>query len=285
MPELPEVETIVRQLLKRCHILNNPITAITWKRPNRWVGLEPEATVARLVNRSISAIRRRGKYILFDLDDGQTLIIHLRMTGKLLYQPAGISPDRHTREIFHFADGSTLQFNDPRTLGRIYLLDPGESIAPLEKMGPEPFSKEFSIENMRQSIQKSRLEIKDFLLDQTKIAGIGNIYASEILFICGIHPQRVASSLSENDIAAIIKTVPEILQKAIDLNGTTFLDYRTAENKTGEFQNMLKVYGKTGNACSRCGTAIERIVQKQRSSFFCPQCQTTAASAGQVKSS
>jgi formamidopyrimidine-DNA glycosylase len=273
MPELPEVETIVRQLLKRCHILNNPITAVSWERPNRWVGAEPEAAVDRLVNRQISAIRRRGKYILFDLDDDQTLIIHLRMTGKLLYQPAGIAPDKHTREVFHFADGSTLQFNDPRTLGRIYLLTPGETIKPLEKMGPEPFSAEFSFENMRHSMWKSRLEIKDFLLNQTKIAGIGNIYASEILFTCGIHPQRVTASLSDAEIMAIVKTVPTILQQAIDLNGTTFLDYRTAENKTGEFQKMLNVYGKTAEPCPHCDTPIERIVQKQRSSFFCPGCQ------------
>ncbi|MCK5739566.1 DNA-formamidopyrimidine glycosylase [bacterium] len=280
MPELPEVETIVRQLLKRCHILNNPITAVSWERPNRWVGIDPEAAVARLVSRRVLRIRRRGKYILFDLDDGQTLIIHLRMTGKLLYQPAGISPDPHTREAFHFADGSTLQFNDPRTLGRIYLLAPGETIAPLQKMGPEPFSAEFSFEHIRLAMIKSRLEIKDFLLNQTKIAGIGNIYASEILFTCGIHPQRVTASLSDNEVAAIVKTVPDILQQAIDLNGTTFLDYRTAENKTGEFQKMLKVYGKTAEPCKNCGTAIERIVQKQRSSFFCPQCQPPIASTG-----
>ena len=225
------------------------------------------------MNRRILRIWRRGKYILFGLDDAQTLVIHLRMTGKLLYQPAGISPDKYTREVFYFADGSTLQFNDSRTFGRIYLLAPGEIIPSLAKMGPEPFSPEFSFENIRQAMRNSRLEIKDFLLNQNKIAGIGNIYASEILFACGIHPQRIVASLSEEEIAAIVKTVPAILQQAIDHNGTTFLNYRTAENKTGEFQKMLKVYGKTAKACTRCGTAIERIVQKQRSSFFCPQCQ------------
>lgn len=273
MPELPEVETIVRQIRKCGLILNNPIVKIDFFRPQRWLGIEPEEVTVRLLGRQFVDISRRGKYIILKLDDGARLVVHLRMTGKLFCSAKGDALNQFSREIFHLKDGSSLQFNDPRTLGKLYLLQPGETLEPLEKMGVEPLAAEFTREYLQQLLNSCDREIKDFLLDQTKIAGIGNIYASEVLFLCGIQPERRTGTLTPPEVKLLHQHIPAILQRSIDLKGTTVYDFRTAENKKGSFQLELKVYGRNGEKCFKCGTEIKRIVQKQRSSYFCARCQ------------
>lgn len=273
MPELPEVEVIVRQLIENGHVLENQIVKLTFFRPQRWLDVEMGAVTPRLVGRRFSSVSRRGKYIIFTLDDSQKLVIHLRMTGKLLWLPNFEQVNSHTREIFHFQDGSSLQFNDSRTLGRLYLLEPNQALDALEKLGVEPVSPDFSEKILREQLASCNREMKDFLMDQKKIAGIGNIYASEILFRCSIHPKQRSGSLTGKEIKKLTREIPAILELAIQNKGTTIFDYRTAENKTGEFQNMLKVYGKAGEPCPNCGAEIQRIIQQQRSSFFCPACQ------------
>jgi len=273
MPELPEVETIVRQLRACGLILQNPIVQIDLFRPGRWPGMLPEEILPRLVGRQFTEISRRGKFIIFTLDDGARLVVHLRMTGKLFCSATRAAVNQFTREIFHLQDGSSLQFNDPRTLGKLYLLRRGEILAPLEKMGVEPLSDDFSSEHLQNLLQTCNRELKDFLLDQTKIAGIGNIYASEVLFLCQIHPERRTQSLTSPEVKLLHKNIRAILERSIELKGTTVYDFRTAENKKGSFQLELKVYGRDGETCLNCGKDIQRIVQKQRSTYFCGGCQ------------
>ena len=273
MPELPEVEVIVRQLRQAGHILNNTIRQISFYRPQRWIGITVADVSGHLIGRHFTEITRRAKYIILTLDNHSQLIIHLRMTGKLLWSARCAAINSYTREIFHFEDGSSLQFNDSRTLGKLYFVRAGAVLPEIEKSGIEPLSTDFSKEKLHQLITACNLEIKDFLLNQTKIAGIGNIYASEICFRCGIHPKRRTRHLTDVEIDTLFKHVPDILQQSIDHNGTTVYDFRNAENKRGEFQKLLEVYGRRGKRCLRCGTPIVRIIQKQRSTYFCPQCQ------------
>ncbi|MCI0513195.1 DNA-formamidopyrimidine glycosylase [candidate division KSB1 bacterium] len=273
MPELPEVEVVVRQLLQNCCVLNRQIVNVTYTRPNRWPGTTPADVIPKLIGRMFRHITRRGKFIIFHLDDSAQLIIHLRMTGKLLWQPAGPNENKFTRETFYFQDGSSLQFNDARTLGRLYYVAPHQVFEPLVKLGPEPFDPEFTPEKLSTLLQHSNLEIKDFLLNQSKIAGLGNIYAAEVLFRCRLHPQQRARHLKAREINDLHDNIRQILQTAIEMKGTTISDYRNAENHTGEFQRELKVYGRVGEACVECGTPIERMMQKQRSTYFCPRCQ------------
>jgi formamidopyrimidine-DNA glycosylase len=273
MPELPEVETIVRQLRESGLILKNPIVKLDLFRPTRWPGIQPEEIAPRLVGRQFTDISRRGKFIILNLDDGAKLVVHLRMTGKLFCSASGDAINKFSREIFHLKDGSSLQFNDPRTLGKLYLLRPGDVLAPLAKMGVEPLSAEFTPEHLQFLLNSCNREIKDFLLDQTKIAGIGNIYASEVLFLCQIQPERRTGALTPPEVIRLHQHIPAILQRSIELKGTTVYDFRTAENKKGSFQLELQVYGRDGKKCFQCGSEIQRIVQKQRSSYFCARCQ------------
>lgn len=273
MPELPEVETIVRQLRACGLILQNPIVQIDLFRPGRWPGVAPEEITARLIGRQFTEILRRGKFIIFTLDDDARLVVHLRMTGKLFCSATRTAVNQFTREIFHLQDGSSLQFNDPRTLGKLHLLRPGEALEPLEKMGVEPLSDDFSPGHLQNLLQSCNREIKDFLLDQTKIAGIGNIYASEVLFLCQIHPERRTQSLTATEATLLHENIRAILARSIELKGTTVYDFRTAENKKGSFQLELKVYGRNGEKCFQCGKEIQRMIQKQRSTYFCAGCQ------------
>lgn len=273
MPELPEVEVIVRQLNRCRRLFESPISEIALYKPNRWVGITPEEIPQKMAGRILENITRRAKFIILTFDDNSRLVIHLRMTGKLICDANQENELKYTREVFQFKNGSKLFFNDSRTLGRLYYIAPNEKIPEIEKLGVEPLSGDFSENILRKLLADCNPEIKDFLLNQTKIAGIGNIYASEILFICKIHPERRTQTISPKEIQCLAQTIPWILQRSIDFNGTTIIDFRNAENKTGEFQKELKVYGRKDKPCTICGTEIKRIVQKQRSSFFCEKCQ------------
>jgi formamidopyrimidine-DNA glycosylase len=279
VPELPEVETVARQLeplLSRRRISAVEILDAKLEGPD-WDALK---------SRTIKSVYRSGKRIVIETLKGASpkfLTVHLRMTGRLIWVPSGGKAvakdayqlkvplsDKSLRARFKL-DGGELRFYDARRFGVLELHD---SLAAIEPVGIEPLSERFSATTLGGLLAGARGEIKPWLLRQDKIAGIGNIYASEVLFACGIHPQRSAGSLSDAEVKAVWRETRRILRLAIKHCGTTFSDFQDSTGSTGSFQRFLKVYGCEGQPCPSCGGAIERLVQQQRSSFFCPNCQS-----------
>jgi formamidopyrimidine-DNA glycosylase len=271
MPELPEVETVVTEL--RPHLVGRRILAadVLWERTLAAPDLP--AFAGRLVGRGITGLGRRGKHLLFSLDSGDTLIIHLRMTGRLEIVP-GDSPVRagpHARAWFDLSGGECLVFTDARKFGRIWLAeDPAEVLGAL---GPEPLNWDFDADRLAGRIRRRRVAVKALLLDQAVVAGIGNIYADEALFLAGIHPLRPGMSLSDGEIERLHAAIRQVLQEAISQQGTTLRDYRPPYGLEGAYQHQLRVYQQTGRPCPRCGAPIQRIRVTQRSTHFCPRCQ------------
>ena len=265
MPELPEVETIVRQL--RRGVIGKTIAAVRLAWPRSVAGPAAEFR-RRLKGVIIAGVWRRGKYIGVEGQDGTFFTIHLRMTGKLVGELA--AGDRgHLRVQFTFSDGTALYFVDARKFGRLRLWPcRGESCPGL---GPEPLHPE-TVRRVLKHAQTNR-SIKSALLDQTILAGIGNIYADEALFAAGIHPLRPLSGLSDDEILRVSRSAPRVLRAAIGRRGTTLRDYRTVADESGENQEHLQVYGRAGEPCFSCGTPIEKIRISGRSSHYCPRCQ------------
>lgn len=273
MPELPEVETVRRTLLPVTK--GKQIEEAKIYYPRVLPKNETEDFLADLERHTIIDIVRRGKYLIFNLDSPLKLIIHLRMTGQLIFQPDGEVPlVKHTSATFRFSDQSELRFVDQRKFGTIYLLPESEyfRITGLYTIGPEPLSSDFSQEYFAEKTKKQRL-IKTILLDQKIIAGLGNIYVDEALFRAQVHPTRQGSSLTDQEIELLYNSIIAVLEEAIASHGTTIKDYRTGSGDTGQFQNKLRVYRKTGQACETCGSVIERIKVGGRSSHYCPSCQ------------
>ena len=271
MPELPEVETVAADL--RPLLIGRRFSAahIAW--PRTLAEPDPAALTERLRGRQIIDVGRRGKYLLIHLDSGETLIVHLRMTGHLAVVPDG-SPalaDAHLRAWFGLAEGERLVFTDARKFGRIWLVDDLARV--VGKLGPEPLDWTFTAEVLAGRLQGRRVAIKAALLDQAVVAGVGNIYADEALFRAGIHPLRRAAGLTVDEIAALRDAIRQVMAESIDQRGTLLRDYRTPYGADGAFQERLRVYRQTGRPCPRCGAAIERIRVTQRSTHFCPQCQ------------
>jgi len=271
MPELPEVETFVTEL--RPHLVDRRILAADVLWPRTLAMPDRTSFTERLQDRQITGLGRRGKYLLFGLDSGDVLIIHLRMTGRLEIVP-GDSPLRagpHARAWFDLSGGECLVFTDARKFGRIWLArDPGEVLGAL---GPEPLDWEFDASRLAGRIGRRRVAVKALLLDQTVIAGIGNIYADEALFLAGIHPLRPGMSLSDDEIERLHDAIRRVLREAISQQGTTLRDYRPPYSPEGAYRNSLRVYQQTDRPCPSCGTPIQRIRVTQRSTHFCPQCQ------------
>ena len=260
MPELPEVETVVRTVTPHLvgrRILEAHFTSKFVTPGNR------KQLAARLTGRTITSIRRRGKFIVVSLDEG-TLAIHLGMTGNLL---AGGKAGEHTHGLFTLDDG-VLLYNDPRQFGRIeWSAGPAKRVA---KLGPEPL--EISLEEFQKRI-KRRTRIKPLLLNQTFLAGIGNIYADESLFRSGIHPLAMATRLSASRVARLHQVMRELLTEAIEHRGSTISDYRDAQGASGGFQLLHQVYGREGEPCTVCGTPIKKTLVAQRGTHHCPKCQ------------
>jgi formamidopyrimidine-DNA glycosylase len=260
MPELPEVETVVRTVAP--FLVGRKI--LSAKFTSRFVTPGNRAQLAqRLAGRRIESIRRRGKFIVMSLDEG-TLTVHLGMTGKLLVEGR---PEPHTYGVFTLDDG-VLLYHDPRQFGRIEW-SPG---APprVAKLGPEPL--EISVADFRQRV-KRKTRVKALLLNQTFLAGVGNIYADESLFAAGIHPLATAARLKPERAARLHQAIQEILAHAIELGGSSVSDYVDANGERGWFQVEHRVYGREGEPCKKCGTPIKRILVAQRGTHFCPQCQ------------
>ncbi|MFH2107407.1 MAG: DNA-formamidopyrimidine glycosylase [Chrysiogenia bacterium] len=265
MPELPEVETIVREL--RRHIVGKTFAAVRLHWP-RTVEGDPQEFRRRLRDMTVAAVSRRGKYIGVECEDGTFFTIHLRMTGKLVNE-LDAADRKHLRVQFTFRDGAALYFVDTRKFGRLRLWPCQSQSCP--GLGPEPLRQSTVLAALR-SLGTFRA-IKTVLLDQTVLAGIGNIYADEALFAAGIHPLTPAAALSHGQQKSLARSVPLVLRLAIGRRGTTLRDYRTVEDRSGENQEYLFVYGRSGQPCLTCGMPIEKIRLAGRSAHFCPQCQ------------
>ncbi len=263
MPELPEVQTIINGLNQK--VLGKEIQKIIELRPGT---VEWQFPVTSLGN--INLVSRRGKYILLQTALHYKLIIHLRMTGKLIFEKVLSNTSSHSRAEIIFSDKTKLIFDDVRTFGKIQIINSNEKINALQKLGVEPLSDDFNTEYLKNKLNNRIAPIKNALLDQKVIAGLGNIYVAEILFRAKVHPITKANKLKTTELNRIVLETKNVLQEAIKHNGTTISDYRSVEDKTGEFQNFLKVYGK--KTCE-CGAIIQRIKQAGRSTYFCSECQ------------
>lgn len=273
MPELPEVETVRRQLAAA--LPGRPIAGVRVLLPRMLHGVSPEELARRLLGRRFTAVERRGKFLLLKLDDGATLIVHLRMTGRLTLSDGRERGGPYTRAVITFAGGGELRFSDQRTFGTWHYVAEGAGAPPpgLVGMGVEPLSDSFTAEALAQLAFGRRTPIKALLLDQRRIAGVGNIYADEALFRAGVDPARPAGSLTAAEIERLHGAIRAVLEDALSKGGTTVRDYVNGEGTPGRFQDFLHVYGRAGQPCRRCGAAIARRKLAGRGTHSCPRCQ------------
>jgi formamidopyrimidine-DNA glycosylase len=270
MPELPEVEVIRRGLAP---VLVGRRFLAVQVGANRLRQQSSPQELRRLIpGRRLESLRRRGKYLLFDLEGGVTLLIHLGMTGRLLAGPPPSPPLPHVHLVFHLEGGLDLFFQDVRRFGQVLVYPPGEVPPPLAQVGAEPFSRKVTPAWLLEQARRRTRPIKNFLLDARILAGIGNIYACEILAAAGLHPATPSGRLTLTDWDRVLTETRRILKHAIRKGGTTVSDYLNSKGETGLFQLELQVYGRAGEPCG-CGTRIQRLVQAGRSTFFCPACQ------------
>ncbi len=273
MPELPEVET-VRRYLERSGAVRAPLLAVDVRWPPMLSGVTPMALQRSLKGRWIERVDRRGKWLQFIWNTQQTLLVHLRMTGNFILRDAGDPPAPHDRAILYFK-GVQLHFHDTRKFGRWIWTDCPERF--LNHLGPEPLASEWAPEEFYRQLKKTRRCIKSALLDQSVVAGLGNIYADESLFRAGIHPQRRADRIAYHRVRLLHAAVREVLADAIRMEGTSLggglTNFRQLYGQPGKNQPQLNVYGRNGSSCPACGGTIRRRVLGQRSTCYCPQCQ------------
>jgi len=271
MPELPEVETITRKL--RPILTGRAIehVEVLWARTVDRPDLE--TFIAALTGARVQSIGRRGKYIQMALDTAQTFFVHLRMSGKFVVRDDGVDEDKHTRARLWIDDGTLVCYVDPRKFGRFYLVDDPRDV--VGHLGPEPLSAAFSADWLGEHLANRRGEIKRLLLDQRFLAGLGNIYVSEALWHARIDPRRIAGTLDEHETRRLHNAIVASLAAGIENGGTSLGDrqYVYPDGQLGRHQEQLRVYDRAGDQCPRCGYALERIVQGQRSTYFCPVCQ------------
>ncbi len=274
MPELPEVETFVRELAPDLAGRTVVAARVFW--PRTVAAPAVEEFPHRLAGLRFDRFDRRGKYMLLGLSDGSTLIVHLRMTGKLYVLPGDTQPDKHTHVVLDLDDGRSIHYTDPRKFGRMWLVDdPAHVIA---KLGPEPLGEGFAPQGLAARLAGRTAPIKALLLDQRIVAGVGNIYADEALFGAGIHPSRPGGSLSPDEVARLHEAVRAVLAKGIERRGSTLgpsvlQNYLPPSGQPGAAQEGHQVFRRTGQPCLVCGTPIARSVVAQRSTHFCPTCQ------------
>jgi len=273
MPEMPEVETIRRSLIDKVSGRRIEEVEFLLSRLVKWPSAGEFQAV--LTNKTIVDLTRRGKYLLFHLDNQQIMVVHLRMTGRLSYVLPGAEMDKFTRIIFKLDNGDRLLYADTRTLGTLYLLPPEElwRISGLANMGPEPLSMEFSLSYLTEMLKKRHGNIKAVLLNQKYIGGLGNIYVDESMAIAGIHPERIASSLTHCEIKDLFHAINKVIEDGITHGGTTFRDYRDGSGKSGSHQHHLAVYGRKAAPCFTCGMPIVWKSVAGRGTHFCPNCQ------------
>lgn len=282
MPELPEVETVRRGL--EPVMTGQTITAAAVNRPDlRWPF--PPRMAERLTGASVLALRRRSKYILADLSTGESLLIHLGMSGRILISGAmqgdfyhdHPAPAKHDHVVLTLGNGARITFNDARRFGAMDLLETalGDAHPLLTNIGPEPFGNSFNETYLTERLKGRKTAIKSALLDQRIVAGLGNIYVCEVLYRAGLHPARPAGKLAKATVAGLVPLIREVLAEAIEAGGSSLRDYRQADGELGYFQHRFRTYGREDEPCVTpgCTASIARIVQSGRSSFYCPACQ------------
>lgn len=262
MPELPEVETIRREILP--FLRGKVFTGLEIIDKRNIKGATPQELERKLRGKKILDVERRAKYLAFHLSPKGYLVIHLGMTGRLLF-----ASDPYVKLIFLFKGNKKLFFSDARMFGKIRYFD-GE---PDLDLGPDPLTRDFTVGRFKELLKKKKATLKTLLMDQKFLSGVGNIYAAEILFRAGIHPQRKSGDLTEAEAQKLYESIREVLLEGIKYRGTSDSWYVDAKGEKGEFQKHLKVYGRKGEPCVKCKTPIQRIALGQRGTYFCPQCQ------------
>ncbi|MBP1688720.1 MAG: 5-hydroxymethyluracil glycosylase [Deltaproteobacteria bacterium] len=268
MPELPEVETVRRSLRP---VVGQRIEAVEISEPRLRRRIHDDFAHA-LIGRTVASIDRRGKYLLFRLSDGRCLLAHLGMSGALLLQSRGVAARPHDHVRLQLSGGQQLTFNDPRRFGLLRVGTESE-FAELRNVGPDPSSDAMSLDQLVRLARGRKRPVKNLLMDQRALGGIGNIYANEILFRAGIRPGRQSRRLTRRELTALLHAIRSVLRSAIRLGGSSISDYRDSEGRPGYFQLHLRVYDRAGHPCARCQTPIRRVVHAGRSSFYCPRCQ------------
>jgi formamidopyrimidine-DNA glycosylase len=282
MPELPEVETVRRGLLSVME--GRVIARADVNRPDlRWP--LPVGMADRLTGQRVIALRRRSKYILADLSSGESLLVHLGMSGRMLVSgaPIGVfyqvhpAPQKHDHVVLHMEDGARVTFNDARRFGAMDLMPTAgaEAHPLLAALGPEPLGNAFDEDYLVAALKGRNTPIKSALLDQHLVAGLGNIYVCETLFRAGVAPTQRAGDISAKRVAGLVPIIRQVLTEAIDAGGSSLRDYRQADGELGYFQHRFQVYDRQGQPCQKpgCSGTIDRIVQSGRSSYYCPRCQ------------
>ncbi|MCD6520836.1 MAG: bifunctional DNA-formamidopyrimidine glycosylase/DNA-(apurinic or apyrimidinic site) lyase [Anaerolineae bacterium] len=280
MPELPEVETIVRELSKQ--LPGKRIIDVQVRWPRLIAAPSPRAFCEQAIGLTIQEVTRRGKFILISLPP-LSLLIHLRMSGQLLLVSEDTPADKHVHVIWRFSSDEALFYRDVRKFGRLYLVRDPQAI--LAGLGPEPLSSEFTPQRLAELLRGQRRQIKPLLMDQHTLAGLGNIYTDESLWLAGIHPKRRAGSLTPSEIQRLHQAIRQVLWNAIQHKGTTLRDFRDPHNGAGENQFSLAVYGHQGEPCPRCGHPIERDLIGGRGTHFCPLCQPLGGPQGEKEQS
>ncbi len=275
MPELPEVETVRRQLEPL--MVGSRLASVSIRDSRLTRPLDPRAVEAALTGCTVASVNRRGKYLVFDLD-GVNWLVHLRMTGAFLTTSTGTFDDpRHLRAVVQLDDGAGVGYRDVRRFGTWAVLTDQElDVFFTTRLGPEPLSKAFDQAWLSARFARSGASVKAALLDQTTAAGVGNIYADEALWQAGVHPARAAGSLGDGEIIDLVAAVRGALTKGIERQGATLRDYRAPDGANGAMQDEFAVYGREGEPCNRCSSLVTKIRVAGRGTWFCPSCQPTS---------
>jgi formamidopyrimidine-DNA glycosylase len=278
VPELPEVETVARGL-RRC-LTGERVERVHVLRADSIAHPGPRAFAGALAGRRFEGVDRRGKYLLFHLDGGAGMGAHLRMSGRLLYVKKGSRQGEHLRVRISLEGGHELRFEDMRVFGRLWYVEPGERfedvISGLNALGVEPLP-DLTAAHLARGFAGRTQAVKAALLDQSVVAGLGNIYADEALFLSGLHPERSIAGLRADELETLAVRIKEVLAQAIELGGTTLRDYTNADGVNGNYQHESWVYGRTGSPCRVCGRSVERVRLAGRSAHFCASCQPVSA--------
>lgn len=272
MPELPEVEMVRRGLLKIAKGRKIESIDVHYAKT---ITNDTDWFIKTLTGTTITDVDRRGKYLLFRFNNQMTMVSHLRMEGKYYNLPEAQAIHKHTHVVFHLDDHTKLCYSDTRKFGRMTLVDTGTelSVAGLKTIGPEPTNDDLTVDYLKEIMHKSKREIKPFLLDQSNVAGLGNIYVDEVLWMTKIHPKEHVNRVTDEKISRLRDNIIEELAVATQHHGTTVHSYTNAFGNAGEFQNHLHAYGTVGKPCERCQTPMEKIKVAQRGTTYCPHCQ------------
>lgn len=274
MPELPEVETITRDLQGFLH--HKTLVDFEIFNPRVLANHRATTLAKKIRNHTVLNVTRRAKYLILTLSSDTFLVFHLRMTGELLLQPTQEPHSKHIKVLLRFSAHTELHYNDIRAFGRMWFFNSKKALAIFfqrKKLGPEPLGNKFTESYLTHRLQIKKQPIKTFLLNQSNVAGIGNIYANEILWKAQIHPKTKTHRLKSKQKKALYHSIPTILQLAIQKRGTTISDFKDCLGVSGEFQHYLCVHQKEHHLCPRCGSKIKKIQLNQRGTFYCPKCQ------------